>query len=39
MVVRHCVCAWAGQYLLALFIPNLMMEALYAIGQQTVPTI
>ncbi|MCB1704523.1 MAG: DUF1254 domain-containing protein [Halioglobus sp.] len=26
------VCAWAGQYLLALFIPNLMMEVLYAVG-------
>ena len=28
------VCAWAGQYLLALFIPNLMMEALYAVGSR-----
>jgi uncharacterized membrane protein len=30
------VCAWAGQYLLALFIPNLMMEVLYAVGSRQV---
>jgi uncharacterized membrane protein len=26
------LCAWAGQYLLALLVPNLMMETLYAVG-------
>jgi uncharacterized membrane protein len=26
------ICAWAGQYLLALLVPNLMMETLYAVG-------
>ena len=26
------VCAWAGQYLLALLVPNMVMETLYAVG-------
>jgi uncharacterized membrane protein len=30
------VCAWAGQYLLALIIPNIMMETLYALGSKQV---
>jgi uncharacterized membrane protein len=28
------MCAWAGQYLLALLVPNLMMESLYAVGSK-----
>ncbi len=28
------VCAWAGQYLLALMIPNMVMETLYAVGSK-----
>jgi uncharacterized membrane protein len=28
------VCAWAGQYLLALVLPNMAMEALYAVGSK-----
>jgi uncharacterized membrane protein len=28
------LCAWAGQYLLALLVPNLVMETLYAVGTE-----
>ncbi|CAA0102685.1 Uncharacterised protein [Halioglobus japonicus] len=31
-VVGILVCAWIGQYVLALALPSLMMEALYALG-------